>query len=540
MMGTGICGGAALALAIVVGATILRWSLIDKFYLDFDESMHFQVAKEPTVAAAYRASRIHTHPPLIFLVYHFWAAVGNTETILRLPSLIFGILGLWMGYLWLRILTDEWSALIGLSLLAFSLPMIEISVQMRGYTLWLLLIFAGLYYRERAFLMVSPVLLIYASICMALALLTHYATAWILLVVGLLDIARIIGLRVQQRVVMVWVVNQLMLAAISGWLLVDHASQFRGSLIQREMWANWRASVPFSPSELFLLKAAIWKLFQFSAYIAGLAWPLVLISLFTGTIALWQLARSKFSSSYLVISQSGMIMLPVLLAIGLCVQQVYVLGGTRHSLWLIPWFSLGMSATVQWLNRMLNQMWRFALATLCVVACAFQASINYHQIADTRYTIRNIEAFVDLIRQKIPRHEPILTDDCTRNVMDYYLARETLNHGRTKPHGYKEYIMDDYQIISIPRFHFYYTSLQRHWQQLSDVLGDRAEHPIWIVYLGYDIPMMQLEQLSTRLPTGRLLARYPLNAFGAELLQVQLSLPPSEMAPRLSLTSRQN
>lgn len=390
MMRAGIRGATALALGIVVIATILRWNLIDKFYLDFDESMHFQVAKEPTVGAAYRASRIHTHPPLIFLVYHFWVAVGDSETILRIPSLVFGVVALWMGYLWLRAMTDEWSALIGLSLLAFSLPMIEISVQMRGYTLWLLFVLAGLYYRERAFMGQSPVLLIYASLCMGCALLTHYATAWILLVVGLLGIARIIGLRVQRRLVIVWAGNQSMLAVISVWLLVDHASQFQGSLIQRELWALWRASVPFSPGQLFLLKAVIWKLLQFSVYLAGLGWPLVLIGLFTGTIASWQLARLKSSSLYLAISQSGMIFLPVLLAILLCVQQIYFLGGTRHSLWLIPWFSLGLSVTVQWLHRVLTRKWSIALAILCVLACGVQVSINYNKIAQTHYTIHNI------------------------------------------------------------------------------------------------------------------------------------------------------
>ena len=75
-----------LVATIILTGVAFRAMLLNTFDLDFDESMHFQVAREPTLAKAWEASRIHTHPPLIFLFYHMWLPLGDSEAMLRLPS----------------------------------------------------------------------------------------------------------------------------------------------------------------------------------------------------------------------------------------------------------------------------------------------------------------------------------------------------------------------------------------------------------------------------------------------------------------------
>jgi len=518
---------ACLAVAIVAAAILPRWWLLDRFYLDFDESMHFQVAKEPTLWEAYRASRIHTHPPLVFLMYHLWLPMGDSEVMLRIPSFVLGIAGLWAGYLWLREMTDAWSALAGLCLLAFAVPMIHIAIQMRGYTLWLLFVFGGLYARERAFRAGGAAPLAGAALCLGLAMLTHYATAWILFVLGVVDLARLIGVRPNRRFVLAWVVCQTLLAALAVWLFVDHASTFRGTNTQWELWANWMMDVPFKPGPLFAVKAAIWKCAQFFLFLAGRWWFALLLCVLVGAFAQWQRARRTQGSLGLAAAQSGLIVLPLLLGMLLFARQIYPLGGTRHSLWLVPWVVLGLAAGVQavaaWSPRRAGPV--IAAGLLAWIGDVSVREVVAVQNHDTPQKLRE---FAELIRQTIPPHEPILTDDCTRNVLDYYLARKTRNHGRELPHGYKEYVFDEYRLTVLPRFHFYYTNLRRNWPQLASALGDHVEQPLWIVYLGYEIPMMKLDLLSQRLPYGQLLGRHSFPAVGAELLRVRLMPPKLE------------
>src|SRR5690606_9123831 len=61
-----------LIAGIILSGLVFRFLLLNAFYLDFDEAMHFQVAREASLSDAWVASRIHTHPPLVFLFYHYW------------------------------------------------------------------------------------------------------------------------------------------------------------------------------------------------------------------------------------------------------------------------------------------------------------------------------------------------------------------------------------------------------------------------------------------------------------------------------------
>src|SRR5262245_56343318 len=95
----------ALAILIILAGLFVRLHLAQQSYLHTDEAMHFVAANEPTLVGSWEASRIHTHPPMAFVLYHVWLKFGDSEWFLRLPSIVAGGIAVWTAYLWLTRLT---------------------------------------------------------------------------------------------------------------------------------------------------------------------------------------------------------------------------------------------------------------------------------------------------------------------------------------------------------------------------------------------------------------------------------------------------
>ncbi len=78
-------------------------------------------------------------PPLYFLVTHFFLKFGSSETYLRAPALLFGVLGVPAMYFLGRELWDKRSGLIAACLLTVSVFHIHYSQEARQYSLFFLL-----------------------------------------------------------------------------------------------------------------------------------------------------------------------------------------------------------------------------------------------------------------------------------------------------------------------------------------------------------------------------------------------------------------
>lgn len=507
------------ALIVITTSTYLRYTIIDKYHFDFDESVYHQVAKEKSVSEAYRASRVNTHPPIIFIFYHYWVKLGHGIKHLRLPAMVFGSLALLAAFCWLKLLTDDWSALAGVCLLGYSWPMIEISIQMRGYSLWMLLLFTSLYAKEKALQTKTTTWHMVYTIVTCSALMTHYATAWVVLVNIVAD-----GLLIVQdkSTRFKWTVDYLFISAVAWWFYIDHASTFRGTLLQREMWTNWRASIPFHSDRIFMTKACLWKLFHFYFYISRYFWPLLLLFSVVGVIHAFNKYCHRVISIQQMMSRLLCIILTPLLAVFLCIVEVYTLGGSRHSLWILPSVCTAISETFQFIHL----HWGRRVLGGVVVAWFLVWNWQIFEILSlpkfNRFLTQDMNMFVDALHTHIPEKSLILTDECTRHVLDYYLARETLNHGENLGGGYFRYVMGGYEVIQIPRFHFYYTDLNKKIRELHRVLKPYSLENIWIVYLGYDIPMMQFRNLYPKLPVAAVHELHLVEDMGAALIQVEI------------------
>src|SRR5205823_6408570 len=83
-------------LLIVAAAFLIRLWVASGTFLNPDEALHFLVANKLSWAAAYKASLSTAHPPGLIFVLYLWRALGTSEVVLRLPSVIAGTVFCWL------------------------------------------------------------------------------------------------------------------------------------------------------------------------------------------------------------------------------------------------------------------------------------------------------------------------------------------------------------------------------------------------------------------------------------------------------------
>lgn len=512
-----------VAAGIILVGLVFRIMLLDVFFLGFDESMHFQAARETTLADAFRASQIHTHPPLIFLFYHFWLIFGDSELMLRLPSLLFSIATLVLGFTWLKGLFGPRPALVGLAILTFSLLMVQLSVEMRGYSLMLVFFFGALLYQERFLRSYSLGALAGSGSCLALAMLTHYSAAWLILVLGLLTTVRVIAGTLPRRAVMGWVVLQIILLGICVTLYFGHVRGFMGSGLQSDMWSYSLKNSSADPDTTHPIQLAMFRVVDFMRGVMGgpLGIPMACLLLF-GSLVLLRKGYRDSGSKWVAVERSLIVLLPLVIAMLLFHFRIYPLGQTRHSIWLMPFVAAGISAaTFPLLSR--PGFVRGAIVTLVISFWAFSfayANISKLQTTQTPEMAREVVA---LLKKTVPSHSLILTDDSTRNVLEYYLVGRTIIHGRPLGGGYTEYEMAGYRVVTIPKFHFFRYDIRADWPNFKTALGEEATKPLWVMYFGFEAPANDLALIFRRFPPGRLIKK--VSHLDNQLVNVQFRAP---------------
>lgn len=124
-----------LALAIIVGA-ILRVSTLARKSLWLDEIVTLRIASMDVGDIIIRNTiQAEPHPPLYYLLMHYWIQLGSNEMILRFPSAFAGILTIPLMYGLLRQWFGRWSAIVAAWFLAIAPLHIWYSQEARMYAL---------------------------------------------------------------------------------------------------------------------------------------------------------------------------------------------------------------------------------------------------------------------------------------------------------------------------------------------------------------------------------------------------------------------
>ncbi|KKS98438.1 MAG: hypothetical protein UV73_C0002G0152 [Candidatus Gottesmanbacteria bacterium GW2011_GWA2_43_14] len=119
-----------------------------------------------------------SHPPLYLLFLHFWQMLGSSEIFLRLPSLLFSGVTLYVSYIIGCRLKNRVFGLILLSIFAFSNYLISFSWQANTYALAVMLALLTVYYYFfRTENLYSAVILI---ILMLAGMFSDYGFVWLI------------------------------------------------------------------------------------------------------------------------------------------------------------------------------------------------------------------------------------------------------------------------------------------------------------------------------------------------------------------------
>jgi hypothetical protein len=403
----------------LIAAFALRWLAARDTYLNPDEALHYLLINQSSLAAAYKASLTNAHPPLYFVLLYYWRFVGNSETMLRLPSILAGTGACWMAFRWIAMVLGKTAGLTALLLLTFSPALILISAEVRAYSLLLLWMTAALYFLERALRDRRVSSIVYYSLFLYLAILTHYSALWFVLAAGIYTLVRLGALSSRLRIV--WALFQVGAAAIYAWLYVAHISKLRGSPMENTAITGWLRGLYFQHGQMSaasFLRSASLGLFEFlsSSHAGGLVLLLFIAGL------LW-LVTVGFLKKRLDLAAFGLfLLLPFVLNFGGSLLDVYPYGGTRHCVYLVLFATAGVSFVVA------NAVHQKLLPVLLLAALITPYWHRRHppdpQAMNPKEQRKVLMTdALDYVHAAVPPEQPLFTDYQASILLAYYLGR---------------------------------------------------------------------------------------------------------------------
>ncbi|HJW14128.1 MAG TPA: glycosyltransferase family 39 protein, partial [Thermoanaerobaculia bacterium] len=189
------------AIAVIVIGFAAQFGAMRSRYLSPDEAFNLSFAGGRDLMDAYQGSKATPHPPLFFLLMHFWMRLGRSELFLRLLPAIFGAAFLWFLYRWSLRLFGRTAGFVALLFGVFSPALLPLSSEVRGYSLFLFLSAAGLAAFESAVEADSPVGMAASFLLLWLAILAHYAGLFIVLALAVYAPFRLRKRRSSRKVV---------------------------------------------------------------------------------------------------------------------------------------------------------------------------------------------------------------------------------------------------------------------------------------------------------------------------------------------------
>lgn len=167
---------------IIIGALLRIYSINYSFWLD--EIGQVNTAKMAFPEFFHTIIYHHLSPPIDYIITKYILNFGSSELILRLPSIIFGIISIYLFYLLSRQFVDKNISLYAVTLFAFSPLAIEYSQEVRMYSLYLLLSLASAIIFLKQIKTYSHCLFISITLINTLLMLTHYFGFIVLFIQG--------------------------------------------------------------------------------------------------------------------------------------------------------------------------------------------------------------------------------------------------------------------------------------------------------------------------------------------------------------------
>jgi hypothetical protein len=439
--------------------------------LSGDEALHFGIANAASIADVYRASLPNAHPPLFFLLLHFWIRLGTSEFLLRLFPVLCGTLFLWVAWRWARRLLDPPAGLSTLAILAFSPGLITASAELRHYSLLFVLAACGLLALERGFASGSPRTMLASAGFLSLAMLSHYSGAWVVLAAFVYGVVRLRERGLRSRAGAAWLTGQIGILTVSLLLFVSHVSGLRGEGLEKEVASGYLRGSYFdsatSGATVFVVQGTV-ALFSFLAGSRGAG----VAGLVLCVLGLVRLAFARRAAALLLA-------VPFAATLAAALLRLYPYGGTRHSAYLGIFAAAAAGAA---LSRLVSHPLR-AGALAAGLAVAWYASTIPRP---TVGRLQPLRAAVAELRRQAPADSVFFVDRRTAYLLSYQLAPRQESTPWRRTATFDEFDIGRYHVVASSEWRFDASSFER---ELAALLRSRpAGVPtLWFFQAGWGL-----------------------------------------------------
>jgi 4-amino-4-deoxy-L-arabinose transferase-like glycosyltransferase len=423
---------ALLVPLVLLAGFIARLIPAKEYFLNPDEALHYLAASQSSLNLAYKAALTNAHPPLLIVVLYFWRSLGQSELILRLPSVLAGTACCWLAYLWLIEVTDRSAAFAGLLLMSFAPSLVALSAEVRQYALLLFFVTACLFLSERALKKNSWPLMILFSLSLYGALLTHYSSLLFAITMGVYLLVRLLRDRTNLSLFAVWAAGQLGAIALIIYFLFMHVRVLRAMGMPQEIAETWLRKSIFHHGERNVAAFIAVQTLRVFTYLFshGFVGTQVLLAFLAGFIALLRSSAAFNKTGQAPSLQKNLyagptprelallLGLPFVVNCAAAFAGIYPYGGTRHNVFLAPFAIGGAAIGIAVFGK--RRAWEKS-----VVIVALLALCNFFPAPPPLIKARNhsdvlMKSAINYLRQAAPPDSFVLADYQSGLLLGYY------------------------------------------------------------------------------------------------------------------------
>jgi 4-amino-4-deoxy-L-arabinose transferase-like glycosyltransferase len=392
-------------------------------FLNPDEALHYLLSVQPSLALTYRATLTTAHPPLLIVFLHYWSALGTSEWILRLPSVVAGTAFCWVVFLWLKLVTDRTTALIALSLLLFSPALIYLSAEIRQYALVQFFAAFSLYFLERGVGERSPCLMLSSALALYLALLSHYSALLVALTLGVYGLARMRQAKSPAGVVAAWGIGEAGALAIVGFQMVTHVSMLKARGAPQGIANSYLRPSIYHRGEdhalLFVAKNSL-RFFHY-LFSQGAVGAVALLLFIVGIVFLVRDRRPTQGETQPSARLLGLLLaFPLVLNCGLALFAIYPFGGTHHNSYLAGFAMAGIAVALERWNIRWSWVKPLSIGVVLALCNLFSSPTGGYIPAKDQDRMLMQQAVQSL--QSLPTGSIIFTDYQGALLLSYYFC----------------------------------------------------------------------------------------------------------------------
>lgn len=220
-------------LVILFLSIVLRTAYIDKS-LDGDEVLTSIAAKSSLNEMINFIKTSDAHPPLSYLLLHFWLLLGKGEVWIRILFVIFGVGVVLMTYLIGKEYMNKELAILGMFLVCASPLAIWTSQYVRSYSMGAFFILCSSYFLIRIFNGIKPTILNWIGYALS-SVLSIYSFYFSALVLIAQNFFIVFNLKKHRNILKTWVFSQIAIFILFLPWLFSFKNQFRAISFDNEV-----------------------------------------------------------------------------------------------------------------------------------------------------------------------------------------------------------------------------------------------------------------------------------------------------------------